>query len=368
MREVTTLNKLQKLDIDKCNIVRFYTTFTDRGFNCLVFEHLDRSLYGFVKQRPFHHLLLKAISMIVQQLAAPLETLKSIGAMHCDISLPNMMLVNHEKEPFRVKLIDFGLAHEVSYVPQGSTIQKCNYRAPEVMLGLPLTEAIDMWSLGCLAVRLYLGVRLKITKLNKSCAGSREGEISSLDDLKQDLKEGGEKRDILLFVNILKKMLQLDPAGRLTPSEALKHKFVTLLFPLCTSGQSWDESRCAYPAPSTGKTNTVSPQPSPESMAVTRPKSDRKRQLENKVTGEISQASKRAKLSAHATSAVVLSKKDHIGGSNSKRVEHHLPFDAVSTKNVGGKRKNAHDEEGSIDDRSDQEKKRKRFSMTAKDK
>ncbi|TWW80482.1 Homeodomain-interacting protein kinase 3 [Takifugu flavidus] len=334
MREVTTLNKLQKLDIDKCNIVRFYTTFTDRGFNCLVFEHLDRSLYGFVKQRPFHHLLLKAISMIVQQLAAPLETLKSIGAMHCDISLPNMMLVNHEKEPFRVKLIDFGLAHEVSYVPQGSTIQKCNYRAPEVMLGLPLTEAIDMWSLGCLA----------------------------------DLKEGGEKRDILLFVNILKKMLQLDPAGRLTPSEALKHKFVTLLFPLCTSGQSWDESRCAYPAPSTGKTNTVSPQPSPESMAVTRPKSDRKRQLENKVTGEISQASKRAKLSAHATSAVVLSKKDHIGGSNSKRVEHHLPFDAVSTKNVGGKRKNAHDEEGSIDDRSDQEKKRKRFSMTAKDK
>ncbi|TWW80475.1 Homeodomain-interacting protein kinase 3 [Takifugu flavidus] len=160
MREVTTLNKLQKLDVDKCNIVRFYTTFTDRGFNCLVFEHLDRSLYGFVKQRPFHHLLLKAISMIVQQLAAPLETLKSIGVMHCDISLPNVMLVNHEKEPFRVKLIDFGLAHEVSYVPQGSTIQKCNYRAPEVMLGLPLTEAIDMWSLGCLAVRLYLGVRL----------------------------------------------------------------------------------------------------------------------------------------------------------------------------------------------------------------
>lgn len=79
---------------------------------------------------------------------------------------------------------------------------------------------------------------------------------------------------------------------------------------------------------------------------------------------------------------MVLSKKDHIRGSNRKRnlvcngadgtkrarVEHHQPFDAVSTNNVGGKRKNAHDEEGGIDDRSDQEKKRKRFSMTAKDK
>lgn len=49
--------------------------------------------------------------------------------MHCDISLPNVMLVNHEKEPFRVKLIDFGLAHEVSSVPPGSTIQQCHYRS-----------------------------------------------------------------------------------------------------------------------------------------------------------------------------------------------------------------------------------------------
>ena len=28
------------------------------------------------------------------------------------------------------------------------------------MLGLPLTEAIDVWSLGCLAARLYLGRQL----------------------------------------------------------------------------------------------------------------------------------------------------------------------------------------------------------------
>lgn len=33
-------------------------------------------------------------------------------------------------------------------------------RSPEVFLGLPLTDAIDMWSLGCLGARLYLGVRL----------------------------------------------------------------------------------------------------------------------------------------------------------------------------------------------------------------
>lgn len=87
-------------------------------------------------------------------------------------------------------------------------------------------------------------------------------------------------------------------------------------------------------------------------MAVTPPKLDRKQQLENNDAGEISQASKRAKLSAHATPIGVLSKKDHNRGSNLKRnlvcrarVEHHLPFDAVSSNNVGSTRKYAHDEE-----------------------
>lgn len=33
-------------------------------------------------------------------------------------------------------------------------------RSPEIILGLPFTEAIDMWSLGCMAAELYLGTLL----------------------------------------------------------------------------------------------------------------------------------------------------------------------------------------------------------------
>lgn len=40
------------------------------------------------------------------------------------------------------------------------------------MLGLPLTEAIDIWSLGCLAARLYLGGHLY--------HASSESEMASL--------------------------------------------------------------------------------------------------------------------------------------------------------------------------------------------
>lgn len=31
------------------------------------------------------------------------------------------------------------------------------FRAPEIILGLPFREAIDMWSLGCVIAELYLG-------------------------------------------------------------------------------------------------------------------------------------------------------------------------------------------------------------------
>lgn len=73
------------------------------------------------------------------QLARALEFLKAARFMHADIKLENVMLVNHQEEPFRVKLIDFGLAEKVSNVEKGQTLQTLSYRsdwtlAPEVRI------------------------------------------------------------------------------------------------------------------------------------------------------------------------------------------------------------------------------------------
>mmetsp|Transcript_2499 Transcript_2499/g.3968 ORF Transcript_2499/g.3968 Transcript_2499/m.3968 type:complete len:481 (-) Transcript_2499:454-1896(-) len=57
----------------------------------------------------------------------------------------------------RIKLIDFGSA-----CFEGNTahtyIQSRFYRCPEVLVGLPYDSAIDMWSLGCVAAELFLGL------------------------------------------------------------------------------------------------------------------------------------------------------------------------------------------------------------------
>lgn len=39
-------------------------------------------------------------------------------------------------------------------------IQSRFYRSPEVLLGLPYTSAIDMWSFGCIVAELFIGIPL----------------------------------------------------------------------------------------------------------------------------------------------------------------------------------------------------------------
>ena len=57
----------------------------------------------------------------------------------------------------RVKVIDFGSASHVSKTVCNTYLQSRYYRAPEIILGLPFCEAIDMWSLGCVVAELFLG-------------------------------------------------------------------------------------------------------------------------------------------------------------------------------------------------------------------
>lgn len=67
------------------------------------------------------------------------------------------MLVDPVRQPYRVKVIDFGSASHVSKAVCNTYLQSRYYRAPEIVLGLPFSEAIDMWSLGCVIAELFLG-------------------------------------------------------------------------------------------------------------------------------------------------------------------------------------------------------------------
>uniref|UniRef100_A0A3Q3K0P0 Protein kinase domain-containing protein n=1 Tax=Monopterus albus TaxID=43700 RepID=A0A3Q3K0P0_MONAL len=153
--EVTMLKELKALDPDKNNLVKFIDSFDCQNDYCVVFEMLDKSLWNLIVERGWRPLTLNEIRPIAQQLLVALNALKGLGIIHGDVKADNAMFVNHKDEPFRVKLIDFGLALPASRAEVGMLMQARVFRAPEVFLGLPISEAIDMWGLGCIMALLY---------------------------------------------------------------------------------------------------------------------------------------------------------------------------------------------------------------------
>ena len=56
----------------------------------------------------------------------------------------------------KVKVIDYGNAY-LHHDQRCSYVQSRAYRAPEVVLGLPYSPKVDMWSLGCILMELFTG-------------------------------------------------------------------------------------------------------------------------------------------------------------------------------------------------------------------
>ena len=56
----------------------------------------------------------------------------------------------------KIKVIDYGNAY-LHHDQRCSYVQSRAYRAPEVVLGLPYSTKVDMWSLGCILMELFTG-------------------------------------------------------------------------------------------------------------------------------------------------------------------------------------------------------------------
>ncbi|XP_063303691.1 homeodomain-interacting protein kinase 2 isoform X1 [Pelobates fuscus] len=287
--EVSILARLSTESADDFNFVRAYECFQHKNHTCLVFEMLEQNLYDFLKQNKFSPLPLKYIRPVLQQVGTALMKLKGLGLIHADLKPENIMLVDPSRQPYRVKVIDFGSASHVSKAVCSTYLQSRYYRAPEIILGLPFCEAIDMWSLGCVIAELFLGWplypgaseydqiryisqtqglpaeyllssgtkttrffnrdgdspyplwRLKTPDDHETETGIKSKEarkyiFNCLDDMAQvnmtsDLEGSDllvEKADRREFIDLLKKMLTIDADKRITPIEALGHPFVTM--------------------------------------------------------------------------------------------------------------------------------------------
>ena len=263
---------------DKKHIIRLLTNFEHKGHMCIVFEALSADLREVLKKFGRNvGLNLKAIRSYAQQMFLALSHMKKCNILHADLK-PDNILVSEKRS--LLKICDLGtasFAHDAEVTPY---LVSRFYRAPEVILGMPFGYEIDMWSIGCTLFELYTGRilfagadnnqmlrtiqecrgKVPIRMLKKSSLAERHfdfdgnffsqerdkitgktlmkpmnfnsKEVSAGKDLRSRLAGNAkglspaELREHASFVDLLDKCLQLDPARRVSPNDALRHGFV----------------------------------------------------------------------------------------------------------------------------------------------
>lgn len=94
------------------------------------------------------------LQVIIQQSLEAISYLHDLGIIHCDLKPENILIKSYQT--CEIKVIDLGSS---CFQTDNLTlyVQSRSYRAPEVMLGLPYDQKIDIWSVGCILAELYSG-------------------------------------------------------------------------------------------------------------------------------------------------------------------------------------------------------------------
>ena len=126
--EVNILSLLMQEDSEEFNFVRAIECFSHHNHTCVVFEMLQQNLYDFLRNAKFKPLSLKYVRPILYQVATTLLKLKQMNLIHSDLKPENIMLFDQERQPFRVKVVDFGSATHSSKAVTSSYLQSRYYR------------------------------------------------------------------------------------------------------------------------------------------------------------------------------------------------------------------------------------------------
>ncbi|XP_026330216.1 dual specificity protein kinase CLK2 isoform X9 [Hyposmocoma kahamanoa] len=279
--EINVLEKLADIDPDCKNLcVKMLDWFEYHGHMCIAFEMLGQSVFDFLKDNNYQPYPLEQVRHISYQLIYSVLFLHDNKLTHTDLKPENILFVDSDYEVASVynsskkkhdlrrvkrsdvRLIDFGSA-TFDHEHHSTIVSTRHYRAPEVILELGWSQPCDVWSIGCIMFELHLGITLFQTHDNREHLAMMERILGPIpyrmarktrtkyfyhgklnwdekssagryvrENCKPLLRymQGNSEEQRQLF-DLIARMLEYEPAQRITLREALKHPFFSKLPP-----------------------------------------------------------------------------------------------------------------------------------------
>ena len=284
MKELAILREISEADPHgTSHNVRILEHFVHRNHLCLVFEAAEMNLREVIKKYGRNAgINIDAVRRYAKQLFQALRLLKKLGVIHADLK-PDNIIVSSDNH--NIQVCDFGSAFRengTDVVPTPYLVSRF-YRAPEIILGDLYDCSIDVWSAATCLYELFTGsvmfngrdnnamlhemqlikgaFPVKILRRHRTNYEKLEKEhhfvqmpdwrfkLNKVDRVtkriitsyivvttpKQDLGKilmsslsaGGKRKLVLQLKDLLMTCLALDPDKRMTPSQALKHPFIS---------------------------------------------------------------------------------------------------------------------------------------------
>ncbi|RZC71693.1 hypothetical protein C5167_050824 [Papaver somniferum] len=238
IREISLLKEMQH-----DNIVRLQDVVHSEKRLYLVFEYLDLDLKKHMDSCPELAKDPRLVKRFLFQILRGISYCHSHRVLHRDLKPQNLLI---DRRTNSLKLADFGLARAFGIPVRTFTHEVVTlwYRAPEILLGSRhYSTPVDIWSVGCIFSEMVTQRPLfpgdsEIDELFKifRIMGTPNEEIwpgvTSLPDFKsafpkwpaKDLAGVVTKLDSC-GIDLLNKMLCLDPSKRITARTALEHEY-----------------------------------------------------------------------------------------------------------------------------------------------
>ncbi|XP_066491028.1 death-associated protein kinase 2 isoform X1 [Tiliqua scincoides] len=213
-REVNILQQILH-----ANIIKLHDIYENKTDVVLILELVSGGeLFDFLAQK--ESLSEEEATQFIKQILDGVNYLHAKKIAHFDLKPENIMLLDKSIPVPHIKLIDFGLAHEIEDGVEFKNIFGTpEFVAPEIVNYEPLGLAADMWSIGVITYILLSGA-------SPFLGETKQETLANITAVNYDFDEEFFSHTSDLAKDFIRKLLVKDTRKRLTIQEALSHPWI----------------------------------------------------------------------------------------------------------------------------------------------